>query len=198
MANVEPMRRGAKYDFYMDCKYYDDQKGEWDFSCMYKARSGRAKQEFGNKDLGYIAINRDPLIIDLLVQKYGIPQSTAILSFVTRYRDADRGNKLKGIGMAMLCSLLKYLRYFHNVTHVFLVATTRPSRLESLINLYRRYGFRSVDQSDPKNMIASVNDIRKGCLWERKGQTVPTLFVPETGSPIQQRRFVKDTSLGSS
>jgi len=68
---------------------------------------------------------------------------------VTRYGN----NRLKGIGMVMLCSLLKNLRHFHGVSHVYLVATTTPDKLPKLISLYESFGFRSLDG---KNMIAPV------------------------------------------
>lgn len=183
---------GPKYDFDMRCKSYND-GNEWDLSCEYKARSKRAINEFGTNSLAFISLDHDPVVIDALSKEYGVPKSTAILSFVSRAKEKDPENKLVGIGMVMMCSLLKHMYKRLKITHIYLVATTTPDKEQSLIKLYKKFGYVSVDENAPKNMIGNIKNIAKGCIQYRHGRSIPLLIQPTKDSPIQHKVFDTET-----
>lgn len=145
----------VKKDFTLSCNYYDDGKNNWDFNCKFYAYSKKAKDDYGHNKLGYIQMSRDTNVIQYYKDKYGISLETAILDFIQR----DITNtKLKGLGMSMLCGLLRHLKVFKKIKSVLLIATS-----EQLISFYKKYGFVSVSDKDPKIMIGKIKDIKAKC-----------------------------------
>ena len=183
------------YDFDITCTYYDDDS-EWDFECTYQAHSVRALKIFGTGKLASLNLSMDPLTIAMLQKDYPrIPGSTMVLDLVVRYKDRDKGNKLKGIGMTMMCSLVNHLRAFRGITHVYLVATTTPAKENRLINFYKSFGFMSIDPRDPKKMIAPIRSLKYACMTRLPGRNVPVLLEPHRDTPNKPRIFARHTDL---
>lgn len=189
------MTHNTAYDFDLQCQLYNDGK-EWNLDCKYKARSNQAINEFGKETLAYITLEHDPIIIQSLQRKYGkkiIPKSTAILTFIVRLKNRDPHYKLQGIGMVMLCSLLKYMYKKLHVTHIYLIATTTKQKQSKLIKFYHSFGYHSINPKEPKHMIAYIPNIAKGCIKYRKGRSIPLLIRPHPDSPKHNEEFDTET-----
>ena len=85
---------------------------------------------------------------------------TIILSLVIRNKEHDKENKLKGIGMTMLCSLLTFFK-MEQIKYIYLDATTSKSQINKLISLYKSFGFVSIDPKDPKKCWHQLRMLRK-------------------------------------
>ena len=162
------------HDFILRCKKYDDNI-DWDYTCTYIASSERAKRKFGNCELASINISHEELVAKEIGRKYNIPyKKIVVLDWISRNKKCDKNNELKGIGINMLCNLLKFF-VKRNIQYIYLEATTEGKSLSKLTSFYKRFGFISVDNKNPKIMIGKVSDIFKHCKNKSK-QKSPVLF----------------------
>ena len=81
--------------------------------------------------------------------------------------------------MTMLCSLLTFFK-MEKIKYIYLDATTSISQINKLISLYESFEFVSIDPKDAKKMLASVEDVKKGCNTFRNSKNLPVLItIPE-------------------
>lgn len=159
-------------NFRLHCLFHKEEK-EWDMSCKFKALSDKAKITFGDKILGEITFSYEPAVIRYLNNKFNVPLTTIILTFISRFDE-----RIKGIGMQMLCSLIKDFKTLKHVTHIYL-EVVESKKMYKLINLYKKFGFVSISESYPEKMIVSLQTLEKNC----GKYDILTQFTPKKGSP---------------
>lgn len=150
-------------DFILDC----ERRGEddnWDFTCTVQTNSVRAKEKFGDCELGKIILMYDDYTLKFLHDKYSIDEKrTIVLDLLFRNKDCDKENELRGIvGFNMLCSLLNE-KIFKDFDYIFLIAIS-----PGLIKFYKKFGFVSLSEKNPEQMIALVMDIKESCSSQVK------------------------------
>lgn len=156
-------------DFILDC----EQRGDsdiWDFTCRVTANSTKAKEKFGDCEIGQIILMYDEYTLQFLKEKYDIDDKrTIILDMLYRNKNCDKHNELKGIvGFSMLCSLLDE-DIFRNFDYIFLIALSKE-----LINYYKKFGFLSLSPEKPEQMIALIMDVKQQCSSQKR---IPTKSV---------------------
>lgn len=144
-------------DFLLNCKIYRD-KSDFEISCEIEAVSEKAVSDFGDCKLGFINLSYEKDVINYLVKKYKIPKDTIVLELVSRNKRCDKDDKLKGIGISMICSVLGKL-VSSNYTHIYIES------LPKLVPFYENYGFKVIES---QKMIAKVSDIEKKCKYKLK------------------------------
>ena len=95
--------------------------------------------------------------LNVIGEKYGKSSNEMIvLDLIQRHNKCDKDRKVLNITGLLLCNLLDKLGIHAKYIYLFAVR-------QELVSHYRKFGFRSVDVNDPRNMIASVDDLAKSC-----------------------------------
>lgn len=144
-------------DFQLECKIYRDQT-DFDITCEIVAKSKKAIAEFGDCKLGFINLIYEKTTITYLVNKYNIPKNTITLDLVSRNKKCDKEEKLKGIGISMLCSVLNKL-ISTDFQYIYLYS------MPGLVAFYKKHGFKVIEGY---HMIGKISDIEKNCKYKLK------------------------------
>jgi hypothetical protein len=117
-------------------------------------KSGAAKEMFGDCVIGQMSFLYDKTTSVWLNNKYNIGK-IIVLELVHRNTLCDK-NKRVGILNALMCNLSNF--DFINVDNIYLFAISFK-----LVEVYKKYGFESIDPSDPRHMVAPPTKIKEFC-----------------------------------
>jgi len=130
---------------------------DWQITCKLLPFSQRAKTEFGACVLATIILEKETETLLFLEKKYGIdPKHTIILDYIQRHDDCDREKKVRDMTGLLLCGLLRKLDLTTKSVYLFAL---HPK----LIKHYNQFGFTSIDQDDPRNMLAGIDQLTRAC-----------------------------------
>ena len=143
-------------DFTLQCTKRKD-GDNFQYVCELHTLSAKAVAEFGECTLASIIFEKEEDTLEFLAKKYGIdPEKTLILDYVQRHEDCDVDKKVRNIAGLFLCNLIR--KFGTGTKYIYLFAL-HPK----LIKLYKGFGFRSIDESDPRNMLANIEEIESSC-----------------------------------
>jgi hypothetical protein len=130
-------------------------------TCKLVPFSKKAKQDFGETAvIAHLSLDKDEDTIKFLQKKFTIlssdPNKLAILEYVQKHENVDKGNKVKRITLLLLCNILK--KFAPEIEYVYLFALTLP-----LIKFYKKYGFTSLSKDDPREMFANISTLNSIC-----------------------------------
>lgn len=151
------------FDFIIKIKKDEDDPENWRYTIKLYASSIKAREEFGDCILATLILDKDEDTLNFLHKKYDTITSsnTVILEYIQRHDDCDKDKKIKNILNLMLCNIIDKLNI--NIDYVYLFAI-HPK----LISLYTKYGFKSIDEEDPRNMLAKLTTLADVCYQSPK------------------------------
>jgi hypothetical protein len=154
-----------KMDFILNCKMVPD-GNNWQYICKLLPSSTKAKEEYGNCIVATMILEKDVDTLKFLGTQfkswYNInAENTIVFDFIQRHDDCDKDKQIRNLLALLLCGVLDDLKITRGIDceYIYLFAL-HPK----LIKLYSKYGFKSINDDDSRNMIASIKDISIACV----------------------------------